>query len=408
MEIQVAKVNKISFEDTVKNISKKFKINVSWEYGEEKVLYRTHDDQGRKVLVKGWDVTFSVNDDDINSIENTGWNYLGSFQDEDGAIIITPSYYATSNGYELSSIKDEVEGFPCHECGRKINRVILHVFEKDGEIKVFGSGCAEKKFGINFLNVVSKFSRFIVNISELSDNNYGSFGKVKSYYTAKDWFELGYYLINKSGYVSTSKARQFGDTPTNDVLANYYRILFLIGGSMFNHEKEIQDTVPGEIKELDINLDEFIVFTEKYIENECSGDFEYNLKTALDVMKEGYVIPKLSAYMLYVVFKFWKENNKTEKQSYNEDYTDLVEGQKIKKMSVSIVDKHIFNGYYGTTNIYTMKGNDDRKYKWFTTKEFNTGDNLLISTCTVKKFEDHPTYGKSVILTRCYTKQINP
>jgi hypothetical protein len=406
MKVQVAKINKRDFEAKVAEFSRKFKIEVGYEFGEEKVLYTTRDNQGRKMEVRGWDVEVFANDDKLAAIENTGWNYLGSFQEENGAIIIVPSRYATYNGYELSSIKDEIEGFPCHECGRKIRRTILHIFEKDGQIKPFGSGCAQKKFGVNFLSLISRYGNFMNRMEELPGDDYGYFCSVgNGYYLAKDWFEVGYYLINKYGYVSSSKASYTDETSTNDTLADYYRILFLIGKPEHSYQKEIQDKVPAEMEAIDMDYDAFIEFAEKFVRDECSGDFAFNLETALDVMKEGYVIPKLAGYLVYVIFKFWKSNNTENVESFNEDYSDLSEGQKIKKLLVKIVDKHVFEGYYGPTNIYTMKGADDgRKYKWFTAKNFSTGTELAISSCSIKKLEDHAIYGKSVVLTRCYAK----
>jgi hypothetical protein len=405
MKIQVAKINKRDFEAKVVEFSRKFKIEVGYEFGEEKILYNTRDDQGRKFEVWGWDVEIFADDDKLAAIENTGWNYLGSFQDENGAILIVPSRYATYNEYNLSEISDEVAGFPCHECNRKIRRTIIHIFEKDGQVKPFGSGCAQKKFGVNFLSLISRYGNFMDRMDELSGDDYGCFGKVKEgYYSAKDWFEVGYYLINKFGYVSASKASYTEDVSTTDTIADYYRILFLIGKPMHEYQEKIQNTVPAEMEAIDMDYDAFIEFAETFINDECSGDFAFNLKSAMDVMKEGFVIPKLAGYLTYVVFKFWKSNNTKPVENFNEDYSDLKEGQKLKKLITKIIDKHVFEGYYGPTSIYTMKGVDGRKYKWFTNKEFNTGTELIISSCSIKKLEDHETFGKAVLVTRCYAK----
>jgi hypothetical protein len=124
-------------------------------------------------------------------------------------------------------------------------------------------------------------------------------------------------------------------------------------------------------------------------------------------MKEGYVIPALAGYLSFVVLKFWKNiTASNNKEAFNEDYSDLSEGQKIKGMVAKIVDTHTFEGYYGTTNIYTMRGEDGRKYKWFTQKEFDNNTTLKITSCSIKKLEDDVTYGKSIVLTRCYAKEM--
>ena len=396
MKFTVVSFNRVYFEERVAELCKKFKVEYELEWSDKHYLYK--DDRG--FPVHGYTVDVVVPDFDV--FVNTGYTFLGSIHN-DGAIIIVPSRYAITNNYSLSELKDEISTFPCNECGKKIARKVIHVFKNNetGIVTVYGSGCALKKFGVDFASYLYKFTKLYKEL-ESDDYGFGSLGYVPA--IAKDWCEYAYYNVVTYGYVSRSAAYDNpGKTSTDDFTNDVYTILTTKPST--DYERTLKEELPEKLEEVAYDHDEFVEWAENYVESLENNDFSHNLKSCFDVVKDGYVIDKLSGYLAYLVFKYWYEVKKVSESSnneYNTDYSDLNVKDRLRDIPVEVVNEYTFEGYYGPCTIWTFRGlEDNRKYKWFTGKSIDKNAESIILTGTIKKFEDDATYGKAIVLTRC-------
>ena len=163
-------------------------------------------------------------------------------------------------------------------------------------------------------------------------------------------------------------------------------------------------------KNIGFDFDAFMEYCESYIDDLESSGFKFNLKNVFKFIKEGFIHIKNAGYGAFLVFKYWDEKIRVNDKIdfYNEDYEGLNVKDKIKKLNVTFVEEYIFEGYYGTCYIHTFKGEDDRKYKWFTSSSKVNGDHkeYMITSCSIKEFEDSDKYGKAIVLTRCRIKEV--
>lgn len=405
MNFKVATVNVKEFESTVKDICKKFKLEVSFSYGDKILLYVDREDESNPVDVFGYDVALII--PELEKMTNTGFSYLGCIKNEE-AITIHPSVRATDKEFSLSSLKAEIENFPCVECGKKITRKIIHVFENDttGEVTVYGSGCAVKKFGFDLTKLAHKFDFINTSINEGGFDRMG--GRGYEVIDAIEWSRISYYLINEYGYVSGSKA-QYDETvsSTKSETWGIYQALRSKGTS--NWEREIKATMPAKLKDCGFDYEAFRAYVTNYVASLEDGDFSFNISAVANLLEDGLVSPRMSGFNAYIVFKYWYDVIRVavEKITFNTDYTGMNDGDKIKNVKVQVLGHYSFEGRFGTTYIYTMKGVENNiKYKWFSGNIVEIGKEYIISSATIKELEDHEKYGKSVVITRARTKEV--
>jgi len=379
------------FEKEIGNIEKKFKVNISFSISEP---FRTKD--GFTVI----EVALSLKD--LEKLHDTGYIYLGTFTKEDNdTTFITPSAYAVAHKINLSDMEDELRSFPCNECGKKINRKYLHVFmDKDGNRCVYGSKCAESKFGIDLPTVLRKFYRAMdsLEIGE-SDGGYGYWGG-KPIVHADDWCEIGFYLVGKYGYISNSKVYNgLAEVSTSSDITYFWNAIY--GGASDPFSVKIKKTIPAKLTELNFDFDEFVKFANEFKESK-NGDFGHNLNAAVKTLQDNVVYERSYGYVAYMLFEYHKSLNTVEnKNAYNEDYSDLEIKQRIRDIPVVVESNHTIDTAYGPLTINVFRGvEDNRKYKWFTAKVIKNKEGMTL-TGTIKKFEDHPVYGKAVCLNRC-------
>ena len=406
MEFQIATLNISTFNQTVKDICKKFKVEYQISYSEKFVLYRREDESGNKHDILG--ITATVIIPEIEKLSNTGFTYLGCIKQEE-ILSVHPTSFAETKGVSLSSLKAEIETFPCHECGKKIVRHIIHVFEENatGKITVYGSGCAVKKFGVDLSRLVEKLAYLqeMVNANEF--DRIGGRGVIPFY--VEKWAKIAFYNVAKYGYVTGKKAYNEGGRATSQSINDDYVILNMHPMDMSKYDKERKDELVANIPSYPVDVDAMVEWANSYVATLEENDFSFNIKSVVDLMNDGYISPRFSGFATYVVFKYWNDNikPKEEKNIYNTDYTDIEVGQKIKNFEVEIVGLYTYESYYGIQHIYTLRGQDDRKYKWFSGKELsNTNGKYKISSATVKSLENDPKYGKAVVITRARMKEV--
>jgi len=428
MEFKVEKSYKADFEKLLASTCKKFKVEYTLTWSEEMVIgsRRVIEEQAnffpmnsfmpnhseRRFDIIGFVATVEV--PEIAKMEETGFKYLGCIKNDE-LVTVHPTAYAQEKEFQLTSMKAEIETFPCAECGKKIVRKIIHVFESpEGEIAVYGSGCAVKKFGIDFSRVMDKFYETITIIEEsYGDDDYfggGSYGP--NLFDGSEFSFIAFYNIYKYGYISGTKAYNEDYRSTKDsVVDDIYYI----------HNNKI-DTVEKKsfIKELNtfgetskLKWDEFIAWIPSFKNTLSDDDFGFNMTAVCDMFSNNAVAPRMAGYAVYVVFRYWQDAlaPKEPKIEFNTDYSHLKVGDKVKKfgpLTVEIIGLFTRESQYGTTFIYTFREvNTNIKYKWFATNvELDDSKRHEIWSGTIKEFQDDAKYGKAVILTRCRCEEL--
>ena len=398
MKFPILENAKAAFEEKLDEYAKKFKVSYTLEYGTER-RYIAKDSLDRKIYA----IDAIVTSPDIEKFSDTGYTYLGSMRNEDGIDFIVPSRFAINHEYNISEMAETLATYPCHECNRRIKRNIVHVFLEDstGEITCYGSGCAEKKFGVNLKVLFSKFSLIHDAIlAELDEDGVYSGGYYSAVPSCNDWLLIAYYSINEFGYVSRSKSANTGLESTSDHVNDIYDTLFVNLTKKDVYSQQVRKDVPAKLQSLNFQVDEFKEYAEEFVDGLVMSDFRYNLKKVLEVLDKNIMPYKLTGYASFLMFKYWDSiHNKNVDNEWNTDYSDLEIKQRLRDMNVELIRTYTFDTIYGTCNIYTFRGEDGRKYKWKTGNHIE-GDKMVL-TGTIKEFEDHPQYGKAVVLTRC-------
>lgn len=392
-----------TFLEELKSACKKMRVSYGVAVGEKRVVGQVnmtdHWDTSSFSNFKdvyGYDVEIEI--PEIDKMTNTGYEYLGCIKD-DGLISVHPNNNAD---FDLSSM-EEIKTFPCDRCGKKVKRNIIHVFRKDGDVTVYGSGCAKTKFGIDLNVIIDKFSRIMeqFGISEIDDDGYYGGGRGWNVIDADAWCTIAYHEITDNGYVSGTKVMNEGGLSTKDCVDSDYTEL--MDGE--NRMRVYYDSIT-ETKEF--NLAHMLGWATVYVNELEEGDFKFNMKGALEVLLEGYVHPRMGGYVAFLVFKYWfdtvKASEKKEEVEWNTDYSNMEVKERLRDIKAVCINEYTFETQWGATTIYTFRGVEDNiKYKWFASKQIDTEGEFML-TGTVKAFEDDAKYGKAVILTRCLVK----
>ena len=426
MDFKIEKGYKVNFLELLKSTCKKFKVDYIVSFSDEQVIGKkqTIDNRGQYEMAgMGHFMTFgsnvkttdiigfiaTVEIPELAQMEETGFLYLGCIKSDD-IITVHPSGYASTKGFQLTSLKEEIQSFPCAECGKKIARKIIHVFESpEGEVAVYGSGCAVKKFGINFSAVMDKFFNAIsvLEDSYYGDDEYfgsGSFGGGVHY--APFFALICFYNIYNRGYISGSKAWNEGGMSTKDMTLT--DILMIDSNDISAEKKALVDATNKFADESKLKWEEFVAWIPDFKKTLNDDDFGFNMTSVCDQMVEGGISDRMAGYGCYVIFRYWQDAlaPKAPTIEWNEDYSGLSIGDKLKDLgpiTAKVTNLFVRETQWGTTTIYTFRDiNTNIKYKWFSTSGSLDEDQIQeIWSGTIKHFENDAKYGKAVVLTRC-------
>lgn len=432
MDFTIEKQYKEAFIALLKSTCKKFKVEYTVDFSDEFVLrsekiahgdYIEESGYGDFVSfkqdfeireVKGYIATVTLPDLAVERMKDTGYAYLGCIKNSE-AVTVHPTSYAKEKGFSLSSLKEEIATFPCAECGRKVTRVIIHVFEgPEGDIAVYGSGCAVKKFGIDFTSVMDRFEKVYNDISAAWGEDgfsYGSNGSSNNYYYAPFFAFMCFFHIFKNGYMSGSKAWDLGAESTKEQTCQAIYLLNDSKGSAYEKKKLAVETKQFA-EDCKLVWDEFVAWIPEFKETLNDDDFGFNMSAACDQMIDKTVSQRMAGFAAYLVFRYWEDrlSPKEPEIEWNEDYSNMNVGDKIKDFGplvVEVVGLFAKETQWGTTRIYTLRDiNTDIKYKWFSSsKVLDEDETQEIYSGSIKSFQDDPKFGKAVILTRCRVRQ---
>ena len=406
------------FKSYLKDISNKYHLEYSFKQSELIEDQRDVNIWGIQQLITLRYFTFTV---ELSSTEFQieGFTYLGSLKKdpETNLFSVHGNEFSENKDICLSDIANDLESLPCNHCKTKQNRVISHVFLEKAtqEIKLYGSGCAKKYFGINFLSELYKFERCFERFSELEDEYFTQ--AAVSFIDKKEFINICWYFIKESGYLSKSKCA-YDELSTSEFVANFVR------DTSLSEKQAIIKKVPSDLYERFIN--------HEFVQNkDHMSDFDHNLSIVVEKVRSGNISIKDTGFLAYMVYSlfFFEEQKKQERKAINNDLSEFEGKEKVrlKELVLTITKINHFETDYGLTSLYTMIDYKNRQFKWFASKSIVTehpytliqegkettqsvyvtaeiGDKIILDG-TIKKLEDHEVYGPAVILTRCKVKK---
>lgn len=385
-------INKTGFESKMKEFTRRFKVVYEVVWGTPKTReIEIAKGQIANITFHPCDVSFSFDHFKID-----GFSYLGCIKDSESVGLFTIHGESVTKGM---SVIDWIKSFrviPCHACNRNHVRKIGHLFQEisTGTVKVFGSSCAKKYFGINFDSALSFFTSLNSKYNEWEESE--RYGFVSRIINTDTILKDIYYVINKYGYISKRIAGEEGRMSSSDMAIECYEKR----GEVINNVVDIE-----EYKTITSNLDFTMVTEKSFTKDENNkSEFEYNVEVTQEKVRCNVLTNSDIGILTFLVWSvFFKPESKDKVEFVIP--AGVVEGSKVENLTVTYEGNFSFNGSWGTTfiNVFT---DGNVRYKCFSSIDFGSrhnvdkGGTLYIKKATVKSIEDDPKYGKSVVITR--------
>lgn len=309
-----------------------------------------------------------------------GWTFLARADWADGGMVLF-----TAPGVENIDRTGITEG-ACDHC--KINRQRNSTFivrHDDGRQLQVGSTCLKDFLGWDTNPV------FIYPPSddELFEGGYGHFDPI---YDVETVLAASWACIQEFGYVRS------GDYSGN---STKYTVLSVLDPRTPD-ERKLAEKIRPHIPE---SANAARMIREFILSDEFSGGSEYvtNLK---NIARGEFVQPRFVGFLVSAPQAWAKAKERTLIQQRERSEIDNTFNGPIgdkKELNVKLISMRFVDGPYGVSTLYTFKGDDNRIYKWFSSREVLTEDDVdkdITIKGTVKKLEEYQ--GKiSTMLTRC-------
>jgi ribonuclease P protein component len=312
-----------------------------------------------------------------------GWTFLASvdFDPEAGAII------STAPGVE-SVDRSALRDGACDHCQRDIatRRHIYLVRHEDGRQLQVGSSCIKDFLGWYAAPVF--ISQDSVE-AELSDC-WGFGGEMR--YTTETVLAVAWATIQTFGFVPASS---YGGTPTKYTVAD-------VLDPRNDKQRELARKVNAKVADA-VKMSRTI--REWVLSDGFSGGSEYvtNLKAlaAADSVTLRHLGLIVSAPQTWAKAQERDLIRRQERETANNTFAAAIKARIEIKAEVKAI--RYFPGDWGTTTLYTLRGDDGRTYKWFSSSAALghevTGELVAIKG-TVKKHDEYEGH-KATVLTRC-------
>jgi hypothetical protein len=326
-----------------------------------------------------------------------GWEFVAKLDiypgENDNAVLVS----AVPGAHVPDAYKNR-NYIACEHCGLNRNRyhsvLLKHV--ETGEYKEVGSTCVKDFMGHDpsaflFLAAVDFHA-----IATFKDE--GSFGRRLVAYGLAEVLAITKAVIEKFGWLSKSKAWDFGGEPTAEKVWDNLEAT----ADVMKYRKDNLVTINDSHKE----LAEKVV---KYFEEVDASDNDYltNCKTIANL---GYAPAKYMGFACSMVSCYESAMNKKAKEEVDaklppSEWVGKV-GERIKNIKVKVVFTKDIDGMYGLSTLYLMKDADGNDYKTFysgSSWSYEKGDEIMI-TGTVKKHDEY-NGKKSTMLNRVIAKK---
>ncbi len=300
-----------------------------------------------------------------------GYNYLGTItEDASGATTLF-----TNTEKSIMHLAKERR---CDHCHTNHFRKIVHIFEKDGIEVVIGSKCSKDFFGYD----IEKFINSIYKVSDImtvyDDECMGSRGYYQNMFGEILNIAL-YVLLNDGGY-----KKDFGDG--NSTKEHINAILYLFTETKLT-DKELEERriISAKIKAtVEAHKDLLIEVTDYWHTLQPSTDFEYNVKSKMEVMSDSS--PALIACAIWTILKK-KIELVQEKAVVKDEFFGEI-GKRYKAVDLKLMKYFTYESGYGTGTCYIFNTTEGVLVKWMTNTSYNweIGEDIK-ADFTVKKHD---------------------
>lgn len=318
----------------------------------------------------------------------SGWSFVAAVdKTEDGSTITRTLPSQELNGYRP-------EQFQCDHCGSNRRRNSTYLLRNaEGEYKQVGSNCLQSFLGVKPAGL------WMLDYDPEAEGDYirkggYSWGSSDSAIPTTELVAAAL-AVSEGGekYVSNKVASEWGITSTVADVRDYF---------FSRSSKKWEDT----------DHHEYVQEAQRLMsETTFDGDDDYNTNMRT-LLSQEYTSIKHMGYVASVIAAHKRQTATAERIAKPKAVGYLGQPEeKIKNVKLRVTKKHVseffYNGYERTSTLFIMEDELGRQVKWSAsgTKSFKEGDEILISSATIK---DNDTYNdnEQTVITRARATKV--
>lgn len=330
-----------------------------------------------------------------------GWQVIAriEFTDNGNLVHVAPSIGNIDNKYRTIDNR-------CDHCNtrRRRNDVIVLRNDDGSEICV-GRNCVADFIRDADADALIDFAKLLGNlesmVNEACEEDMGGGEREVIAYPLVSVLQNASIVIRKIGWVSATKARE------EDVVSTKENVSALLNpprNAIALHDWE------KWVRKLNLVVTDFdkelAARALEWVRNVEPGDSDYLHNIKLLALSDTVAHDKLG-YVVSIISAYQRETNKqVERAARPESVYYGVAGKRNRNIQAECKGLRSFDGYYGVTTMVKFEAYIDGKVApivWFAsgdrTPDFEVGEEYTFDA-TVKKHEEHETYGKQTIVNR--------
>jgi len=325
-----------------------------------------------------------------------GWELVAKLTPMEGGNLVQ-----SAEGIEIDP-KYRTIGMKCDHCGTNRRRNDVFVIRKGDEERVIGRNCLADFLRTNNLDSLIYWADAVQDfLGALEDCESAGRREVATPIVA--WLRTSSVCVRKLGWLGKGTAAEQGRegsatadivtylewTPHNDSKVEYCRKNDL---HVTDYDRELVDKALEWIRA-----------------SEDEGDYMYNLRLAC---RAEYVTAKTSGLATSLIIAYQKA---LEKEAKREEYRAKAGErvwlgnikERLRGLEVKVLGLRSYDSDWGVTTLVRFADKDENSIIWWASgdrsEEFEVGGTYKVDA-TVKKHDDHDTYGKQTVVNRVTVK----
>jgi hypothetical protein len=325
-----------------------------------------------------------------------GWDFVAAVDKTDDGSTIT----RTLPSQELNGYRPEQ--FQCDHCGSNRRRNSTYLLRnQEGEYKQVGSNCLQSFLGVKPSGLWMLDYDPEANGDYIRRSGGGGWGGSDSAIPTTELVAAAL-AVSEGGekYVSNKVASEWGITSTVTDVKDYF----------FSRS--------AKKKWENVDHHEYVQEARQMMDaTTFDGDDDYNTNMRT-LLNQEYTSIKHMGYVASVIAAHKRQTGAFERAAEKAAKPKAVgylgkPDEKIKNVKLKVTKKHVseffYNGYERTSTLFIMEDDLGRQVKWSAsgTKDFQEGDEIMISSATIK---DTDTYNENeqTIITRARATKVEP
>jgi hypothetical protein len=292
----------------------------------------------------------------------------------------------------------------CHTARRRNETYILH--SDAGDTKQVGRNCLRDFLGHQSPEAYAAMAEMLLDAADLcrcsEDDDFCVSGRQQERFYAEEILALAACSVRLNGWRSNATAREYGTLSTSGEVSNW---LWAKSAERQKWEKKL---VPSD--EDKATAKEVTEWLQQLSSREELNEYMYNLSilgqgATFTTKNFGLACSAIPTYLREMEQEI--NRRKRFESDANSQYIGT-EGERIEKLTLTLVFTRDCESQYGVTHLYKFKDDAGNVCTWFasnvyfntaTNQDINIGDTIVV-TATVKGHEEYKGV-KQTMLTRC-------